>query len=291
MTIYDRMPFQVRPKRYESGEISYLFTLNSNYTRAKFSQTFGHDQGWPKAMLRIDTVKLLSDFAKTVLEEPKPDQLLSHITNKTLASLDARGAILGVIEREGFLDLQGAYGFAKNMVEPYMRIPLWTPMPITDAARTGEISVFNSPAEMVRVYPHLKEFGNVEAGVTVSAPIKYRNTVIGAIGFTSMKAPQPGFENSDSTQGVLALCALYVRNLLASRAEADKDYSASMRTLSPRQKQIINLFKEDLTTDQMAERLKYSSSTIKQDIIKIYSVFGVNSRSAVVLLAEKAGLS
>jgi DNA-binding CsgD family transcriptional regulator len=53
----------------------------------------------------------------------------------------------------------------------------------------------------------------------------------------------------------------------------------------------VHPLKEDLTTDQMAERLKYSSSTIKQDIIKIYSVFGVNSRSAVVQLAEKAGLS
>jgi DNA-binding CsgD family transcriptional regulator len=82
-----------------------------------------------------------------------------------------------------------------------------------------------------------------------------------------------------------------VKNLLASKSESDRDYSTSMKSLSPRQKQIINLFKEDLTTDQMAERLKYSSSTIKQDIIKIYSVFGVNSRSAVVLLAEKAGLS
>jgi DNA-binding CsgD family transcriptional regulator len=40
----------------------------------------------------------------------------------------------------------------------------------------------------------------------------------------------------------------------------------------------------------MADRLKFSSSTIKQDIIKIYSIFGVNSRSAVVELAEKAGL-
>ncbi len=40
----------------------------------------------------------------------------------------------------------------------------------------------------------------------------------------------------------------------------------------------------------MAERLKYSSSTIKQDIIKIYSVFGVNTRNAVVELAKKAGL-
>ncbi len=242
-------------------------------------------------MISVDTAKLLSDLAKTVLEDPEPEQFLSHITSRTLASLDARGAILGVIEREGFLDLQGAFGYSKSMVEPYMRIPLWTPMPITDAARTGEISIFKSPKEMIETYPHLSEFGESEAGVTVSAPIKYRNTVIGAIGFTSIKAPQPGFENSETTQGVLALCGLYIRNLLANKSENDKDYSSSMQSLSPRQKQIIKLFKEDLTTDQMAERLKYSSSTIKQDIIKIYSVFGVNSRSAVVQLAEKAGLS
>lgn len=242
-------------------------------------------------MISIDTTKLVADLAKTVLDDPNPDQFLSHIVNKTLASIDARGAILGVVEREGFLDLQGTYGYEKNMVEPYMRIPLWTPMPITDAARTGEITVFKSPQEMIKSYPHLSEFRESELGVTVSAPIKYRNTVIGAIGFTSIKSPHEGFEDSETTEGVLALCGLYIRNLLANRATTTKDYSAGMKTLSPRQKQIINLFKEDLTTDQMAERLKYSSSTIKQDIIKIYSVFGVNSRSAVVELAKKAGLS
>lgn len=242
-------------------------------------------------MINVDTTKLVADLAKTVLDDPDPHQFLAHIINKTLASLDARGGILGIIEREGFLDLQGTYGYEKNMVEPYMRIPLWTPMPITDAARSGDITVFKSPQEMIKVYPHLSDFRESELGVTVSAPIKYRNTVIGAIGFTSLKAPHDGFENSETTQGVLALCGLYIRNLLVNRTTTIKDYSAGMKTLSPRQKQIINLFKEDLTTDQMAERLKYSSSTIKQDIIKIYSVFGVNSRSAVVELAKKAGLS
>ena len=242
-------------------------------------------------MISIDTTKLIADLAKTVLDDPNPDQFLSHIVNKTLSSIDARGAILGVVEREGFLDLQGTYGYEKNMVEPYMRIPLWTPMPITDAARTGEISIYKSPQEMIKVYPHLSDFRESELGATISAPIKYRNTVIGAIGFTSLKVPQKDFESSETTQGVLALCGLYIRNLIANRATTAKDYSAGMKTLSPRQKQIINLFKEDLTTDQMAERLKYSSSTIKQDIIKIYSVFGVNSRNAVVELAKKAGLS
>ena len=242
-------------------------------------------------MITINTTELLADLAQTVLDDPKPDQFLSHIVNKTLASIDARGAILGVIEREGFLDLQGSYGFASDLVDPYMRIPLWTPMPITDAARSGDISLFKTPQEMIKVYPHLSQFSDTEAGVTISAPIKYRNTVLGAIGVTTLKPPQPTFMKSETTQGVLALCGLYIRNLLANRATTTKDYSAGMKTLSARQKQIINLFKEDLTTDQMAERLKYSSSTIKQDIIKIYSVFGVNSRSAVVELAKKAGLS
>ena len=242
-------------------------------------------------MIHQEPVRLLADLAQTVLEDPKPDQFLSHVTNKTLASLDARGAFLGVIEREGFLDLQGTYGYSKNMVGSFMRIPLWTPMPITDAARTGEISIFKSPKELIAQYPHLESFNDVDAGITISAPIKYRNTVVGAIGFTTLMAPEEGFESSDNTQALLALCGLYIRNLLANKSDKGKDYTRSMKSLTSRQKQIINLFREDLTTDQMAERLKFSSSTIKQDIIKIYSTFGVNTRSAVVELAEKAGFS
>ncbi len=242
-------------------------------------------------MITTDTTKLLADLAKTVLEEPKPEQFLAHIVNRTLASIDARGAILGIIEREGFLDLQGTYGYESRMVEPFMRIPLWTPMPITDAARTGEINLFHNPKDLVAKYPHLKDVEPQESGATLSAPIIFRNTVIGAIGITSLKSPSENFQNSETTQGVLALCGLYIRNLIAGKIENNKDYSANMKSLTGRQKQIISLFKEDLTTDEMAERLKYSSSTIKQDIIKIYAIFGVNNRSSVVELAEKAGLS
>ncbi len=242
-------------------------------------------------MFHDDSTKLIADLARTVLEEPKPEQFLAHIVNRTLASIQARGAILGVIEREGFIDLQGTYGYENELVQPYMRIPLWTPMPITDAARLGEINIFYSPRELVAKYPHLKGVEPQESGVTVSAPITFRNTAIGAIGFTSLKPPQEGFEFSDTTAGILALCGLYIRNLISSKKESSRDYAGSIKSLTPRQKQIIQLFKEDLTTDEMAERLKYSSSTIKQDIIKIYSIFGVNNRMAVVQLAEKAGLS
>jgi DNA-binding CsgD family transcriptional regulator len=222
------------------------------------------------------SLKAFSELAKAVLDEPTPDQFVAHIAMRILQPLDCRGAILGLVRNEGFLDLIGTHGYEKSATSPFARMPLWTPTPITDAVRTGEISIFNSPTEMVEKYPHLASVTQSEVGVTVSMPIKYRNTVIGAAGFTSLQAPENGFHVSPLTDGILALCGIY--------------YSIHIKSLSDRQKQIIMLFREELTTDQMADRLKYSSSTIKQDIIKIYSIFGVNSRTAVLELAEKAGI-
>ena len=234
-------------------------------------------------------VELLAELAKTVLDEPTPDIFVSHIALKVLSSVECTGAILGVIQREGFLDLRGAYGYPDNDVSPYRRIPLWTPLPITDAARSGTINIFNSPQNLVKAYPSLAEFQASE-GVTVSAPIKFRNSVIGAIGFTSKKVPHAGFENSPVTEAVLSLCGLYVRNFLESREPVEREHALNSNTLSARQKQIIRLFEMNLTTDQMADRLRYSPSTIKQDIIRIYDIFGVSTRDAVVELAKKAGL-
>lgn len=238
----------------------------------------------------VDPLKLISEFTKTVLDDPSPDILLSHIALHTLRSLDCRGVILGVIKREGFLDLIGSYGYQNKEVEPYMRIPLWAPMPITDAVRNGEMNIFMSPEEMVKAYPALAEFGQVDLGITVSIPIKFRGSVVGAFGFTCQIAPGKGFENTDTTQTILALCGLYIKNYLKSQESQDRNGTPTSQNLTARQKQIIALFAEDLTTDQMADKLRYSPSTIKQDIIKIYSIFGVNSRSEVLELATKAGI-
>lgn len=243
-----------------------------------------------RSLITNEPIRIISEITSIVLDEPSPDDFLSHIALNTLSHLDCRGLILGVIRREGFLDLVGSYGYEDKAISEYSRIPLWTPMPITDAVRTGRLSIFYSPKEMVMAYPHLAEFGQVDEGVTVSAPVKHRGIVIGALGFTTMLAPRSEFAESEITKTVLGLFGLYVRNLLRPKDDIYRDTFSSPKSLTLRQKQIIRLFEEHLTTDQMADRLGYSSSTIKQDIIKIYSIFGVNSRSAVIELARRAGL-
>lgn len=195
-----------------------------------------------------------------------------------------------MIAQEGFLDLIGYYGLSKETTSPYVRMPLWTQLPMTDATRTGEFIFIKTYDDFVARYPNMVESIEHKDAVTVASPIKHRGTVIGSIAFSSMIAPVDDFRSNPMTDAVLALLGLYMKSYVSRRVVDNKDYSKAAKNLSSRQKLIIELFKDELTTDQMADKLRYSSSTIKQDIIKIYELFGVNSREQVVILAERAGL-
>ena len=101
------------------------------------------------------SIELLRDFVKVVGNDPDPNTLVSNIAIRTLAHLDCRGAILGIIRHEGFLDLIGTYGYSDELTDPYKKIPLWSPLPITDAARTGKPIVLTAldggKAELARL--------------------------------------------------------------------------------------------------------------------------------------------
>lgn len=241
-------------------------------------------------MTSSDPINLIASLAKVVQDNPDPFQLTSHIALQTLASLDCRSVAIGVVQREGFLDLIGNYGLSDETTSPFIRMPLWTLNPMTDAARTGEFVHVNSIEEMNSRYPVMANLRERPSEITVAAPIKYRNITIGSIAFGVNKMPPAGYAEHPLTEALLAITGLYLRNYNERKVESGRNHADAAKTLSSRQKQIIRLFIEDLTTDQMADRLRYSPSTIKQDIIKIYDIFGVSSRMEVVKLAEQAGI-
>ena len=241
-------------------------------------------------MAANDPIDLIASLAKAVQDNPNPYQLTSHIALKTLSALDCRSVAIGIIQREGFLDLIGNYGLGEDTVSPFTRMPLWTLNPMTDAARTGEFVHVNSTQEMHSRYPVMASVKERPSEITVAAPIKFRNITIGSIAFGVIKPPPSGYETHPLTEALLAITGLYLRSYSEHKVENGRNHAEAAKTLTARQKQIIKLFIEDLTTDQMADRLRYSPSTIKQDIIKIYDIFGVSSRSEVVKLAEQAGI-
>lgn len=237
------------------------------------------------------SIELLRDFVCVIQGEPEPNILASTLALRTLAHLDCRGVIIGAIHHEGFLDLIGTYGYPDDLTEPYKRIPLWVQLPITDACRSARPIILKSPEEMIEKYPNYSDPYLGEKITIASFPIKSGSSVIGAIGFTSIHAPSQDFMASPITESIIALCGLYLRNWgKKSSISEGTDYESTKQTLSNRQKQIIKYFAENLTTDQIAERLNFSPSTIKQDIIKIYELLGVHSRDHVLEIMKKVDL-
>ena len=232
----------------------------------------------------------IASLARVVQDDPEPDQLASHLAINVLGSLDCRAVALGVISREGFLDLIGYYGLSKETTSPYVRMPLWTQLPMTETVRTGELIFLHTYDEFVARFPDMVESIEYKDAITVASPIKHRGIVIGSIAFSSMKPPSEDFRANPMTEAALALIGLYMKNYISRNSIVGNNHSGEIKNLSARQKQIIELFRDELTTEQMADRLRFSSSTIKQDIIKIYEIFGINTREQVVALAEKAGL-
>jgi DNA-binding CsgD family transcriptional regulator len=244
-----------------------------------------------KEILSDYSIESIRALTKVVLEEPEPNFLAATIALQTLSHLDCRGVIIGVVQHEGFLDLIGIYRYPEQATSPFKRLPLWSSLPITDAIRTGKINIFQKPSEIAEKYPSLVNLSNDDVGEMVLCPITFRSCVIGAIGFTSMLPTSNNFKNCAGTESMLDLCGIYLRNwLMKKTSEPITNYKNSRMALSSRQKQVIKYFEEKLTTEQIAERLKYSPSTIKQDIMKIYDLLGVHTRDQVLEIMKKVDL-
>lgn len=244
-----------------------------------------------KEILSDYSIESIRALTKVVLEEPEPNFLAATIALQTLSHVDCRGVIIGVVQHEGFLDLIGIYRYPEQATSPFKRLPLWSSLPITDAIRTGKINIFQKPSEIAEKYPSLVNLSNDDVGEMVLCPITFRSCVIGAIGFTSMLPTSNNFKNCAGTESMLDLCGIYLRNwLMKKTSEPITNYKNSRMALSSRQKQVIKYFEEKLTTEQIAERLKYSPSTIKQDIMKIYDLLGVHTRDQVLEIMKKVDL-
>jgi len=185
-------------------------------------------------VIAVEPVKAISQLTQVILDEPNPDLLLSHIALNTLDAISCREIELGLISSEGFIDIIARYGSEEVRSNSKERVPLWTSLPITDAARTGEIIYFDYYEKLVSQYPLLKKSRGNSSRYVIAAPIKYRHTVIGAVYLNSSKPPRNVFRESEETETLLGLLGIFLKSYLNKSIEIKKDYVAAGSSLTPR---------------------------------------------------------
>lgn len=253
-----------------------------------------------------------------LMTRPTCDQISQQIVLTVLARHKPRSCVVTLFGADGSLHGVGMFGLTPLEAERYASLSLWDVDPMADAVRTGDPVLVADELEASETYPRtIPAEGDFEpVGVW---PLSLPNQRVGALQVTFAEPPDADELRADA-MGVSAVLALYLSLLVSIAASPDRavemlnasDQANAFPTneltvlqsattvgqtrrpapsvLTDRQSQILQLMAKGLTNSQIAKRVGFSESTVRQETMVIYRYFGVGGRREAVRLASLRGM-
>lgn len=245
-----------------------------------------------------DISKRLIDFLRS---EPSAHDVAREIVLQFLAPFDARASVISVIEPDATLWMVGAFGVSHDILDPGF-CSIWDEFPSAAAIRTREPILMASAEQCMKEFPGIKTRSTVIYPV-VAMPLLTSTSTVGAL---SVHFGTEGPSVFAAARAMQAIADVYVLSL-ASRCidrssvrsadpHAGSDVqpqpvhspfvrSAPRADLTKRQHVILRLLREGLTYDQIAARIGYSHSTVREELMYVYRLLDVHSRHEAVVEA------
>jgi DNA-binding CsgD family transcriptional regulator len=232
----------------------------------------------------------LIDFLATA---PDGSALAQHLVLEGDPDDECCGALIMTFDQEARTSLFGSFGIEESVLALLSPMSLWQPTPWTDAIRRGDTQIFETAAQMERVYP---QFGKHSALMRASIVWQLSHDIhrVGSVQLFFTEGVKPDL--ADRLADTMALCALYLQlrrvtgaprpasahlngEPHAARSEANGD------ALTDRQRRILELLARRMTNTQIGKNLGFSESTVKQETMRVYRHLGVSDRRAAVQAA------
>lgn len=260
------------------------------------------DVGNPAAMLH--TVRFL-------MTRPTCEQICQQLTLDVLQDHAPRQAVLALFGADGSLHVVGEFGASSRDDVAATRLSLWDHQPLADAVRTGEPVIVD-----VGDGDGTAMVGGADAyPLVVAWPLNLPSQRVGALQIACAGPVELTRLRADLT-GVSAALALYLSLLTSIAASPDQalsvlnasdsngplafgDSAASSSrahgrpipaSLSERQTSVLELMAQGMTNAQIAKRIGFSESTVRQESMVLYRFFGVGGRQEAVAQASQRGL-
>jgi len=186
----------------------------------------------------------------------------------------------------------GSYGNPDEIQRFLRRISVRTDIPIVEAYLSAQIVVtdleeFSDNFHLVTDVPKLGPGGSV------SCPIVHNGMSIGAFAIMRTRSHSMADLDVDLIQTIGYLLGLWLAN---TRADLDDDgvpseLGTAPLSLTDRQTQILHLIGEGCTSDEIAAQLAFSSSTVKQEVVRMKLALNVYSREDLVAEARRLSLN
>jgi DNA-binding CsgD family transcriptional regulator len=231
--------------------------------------------------------RAISKLATLSASATTPSSFLTEIVHDIFRNCQPTGAFLTRLTREGNLKMIASYGYSEAAIAEFETISMWEATPATDAVREKKLIAIHGSEEWRHRFPKISRILG-DDHIVVALPLIYRLGVIGAFTMSLKSCPEDLESDHDFWSGVASICSFFVVNI------SEPQHLNSAPTigvyLTERQKKIVHYFKDGLTLAEIAGKLGYSHSTIRQEIIKIYRLLGVRDRKSAIVEATSRNL-
>ncbi len=238
-------------------------------------------------------VALLSYLAS----KPTVDEVSQFLVLDVLRELKPRAALISVFDSSGDVSAAGSFGLPSDISRALRHLSLWDKAPSVDVIRDGEPLFFNSRESIVHEYPWLEGYEAL-LSPTVVWPLALGTQRLGSLQVhfadpVDQDDADPLFSGSAPILGLyISLCSL-----AAAQSEVESTQTSisaksahSESELTSRQLRILHLLADGLTNPQIASRIGFSDSTVRQETMAIYRFLGASGRRDAVHIAGLRGL-
>jgi DNA-binding CsgD family transcriptional regulator len=243
----------------------------------------------------------LIDLLNYLSGQPSMDRLAQFLVLDVFPQHDPRGALISAFDSQGSVHALGSFGLEQDVMRGLQHLSLWDRAPVVDSIREGQILVLVNGDAVQDHYPWLTEHESL-LQATVAWPLMLGNQRLGAV--------QLNFGAPLETEALLALgndvmpvIALYVEMSVYSQAhngsasanghmptEAQHAAPNGNGQLSERQRLILRMLAQGMTNPQIASRIGFSDSTVRQETMAIYRHLGATGRREAARIAAMRGL-
>lgn len=236
-----------------------------------------------------ESLELGHRLCRALSSRPDGDLLCQALALSFPARFRAGAALVAQVRGDGNLHVVGQFGYSPRKQFPDV-IPLSDDWPIVEAVRSQEPLVLPTAAAVVERFPGLDRPDH-RIRPLVATSLASQGSPVG-VAVVSFERDVDDPRAATVLAGILRdIVGLYV-GLQWAEPEAATAYAgragrrADDEELTPRQLTILHLLADGLSKGEIAFRIGYSESTVRQETLALYRSFGVGDRHACVAAAR-----
>jgi len=253
---------------------------------------------WPPLVPRGSGVT--SEFMAFLTQRPDLNEICNHII-LTWPGFDViQQAAIGLIRPDGTIEFSGCFGFEAQVSPAFERTTVWDATPAAAAVRGQRLLLLADRVEIQDKFPnYAKKIPNLNW--VLAAPLMSHSTPNGVCVVSSTEPMTHPQQSSEILNDYSLALSLYVQLPPSDDSQSVQPLSRIPTELPPRptlvphqlterQLTVLRFLCQGFTNRQIARRMGFSESTVRQETMNIYAYFGVRGRAEAVEAALDSGL-